>query len=194
MVSLHVAMTTGLPEVAGSECWVPVCSVGGSQDVVFQGQNSIQRLLVQTGTVRSVLVPPTEPEAGWIGPLDTRRARRQLLKTDLHLLCYSCRDPNTPEPLQFQHRTRTRTSMHLDSVLLKSQALPAAVNESTSSQPLKPVFTVHIRDQRPFSGPELSQNTFLGSLRNKRKKTLQKLPENLSSVRSCRDIHTLSDL
>lgn len=78
--------------LAGFECWVPVGPVGRSSDVVLQLHNSVQLLLVQTGTVGSVLVPPAEPEAGRGGGLDQRWAGGQLLKTDLKLLRCSCRD------------------------------------------------------------------------------------------------------
>lgn len=75
---------------AGSECWMPVCGVPGSQDVACQGQGCIQLLLVQTGTICSVLIPPAETEAGRTNRLDPNRPRRQLLKTDPQLFGYSC--------------------------------------------------------------------------------------------------------
>lgn len=87
------ASLTDLPGVTGSECRVPVSRVARSLDVVFQGHECVQLLVVQTGTVGSVPVPPEEPEAGRIGRLDSHRAGRQLLKTGLNLLCCSCREP-----------------------------------------------------------------------------------------------------
>ena len=60
---------------------MPVGGVQGRQDVEFQGHDSVQLLLVQTGTVCSVLVPPTEPEAGRIDAIDAHRTGRQPLKT-----------------------------------------------------------------------------------------------------------------
>lgn len=78
-----------LPALAGSECWVPVCGVPGSHEAVCPGHNPIQFLLVQTGTVCSVLVPPAEPEGGWPGVLDPCGPRGQLLETEPQLLGYS---------------------------------------------------------------------------------------------------------
>lgn len=80
-----------LPGSAGSECWVPVGGVPGSQEVFCQGQDSIHLLMMDTGTICSVLVPPAEPEAGRTDLQDSRWLRRDLLKTELQLLSYSWR-------------------------------------------------------------------------------------------------------
>ena len=69
---------------AGLEQRVPVLCVGRNQDVVRPPQDGVQRLLVQTGPVRSV-GPPAERGAAGGGALMTG----ELLKTDLDLLCYS---------------------------------------------------------------------------------------------------------
>lgn len=75
---------------AASERWVPVHVVQRSQEVASMGHDLVQLHVVQTGTVRFLLVPPTEYEARWSYVLEPRRTGSQLLETQLDLLCDSC--------------------------------------------------------------------------------------------------------
>lgn len=77
---------------------MPVGGVGGSRDAVLQGQDSVQLLLVQTGSICRVPVTPEEPEAGRVAPPGRDRTTRQLLKADLDLLCYPCREREEGPP------------------------------------------------------------------------------------------------
>lgn len=81
---------------------MPVAGVSWGQEAVgvfVRGHDGVQPLVVQTGTVRSVLVPPAEPEAGRLGWLDVHLMRRQLLETDLNLLGPSCTDTSAAAQL-----------------------------------------------------------------------------------------------